>query len=231
MSDNIDKRSASERISDLEKVVSAIYQNLVQHKNSIESLMPLKGDMNLLKEVMKLLNKKTESIIQAATPETGITAAAVSDLVVKMNIEELRAQVTAYVANGHLVAAEEATATSYLVCEEHNKDGTIANPRIQFRLDAQDPTLSEAMKGKKVGDIVSFGDDKFDAKVLEIYDIVEPAAPDSSAALPATEESTIAAATPASAPVVPGVPLAELPAESAGTFGLQMHGQSEPVSA
>ena len=150
MSDNTDKRTATQRIEDLEKVVTMLYQATAQSKNALENLLRSQGDMALVKDALKLLNKKTEAIIQCATPETGITVQAVSALVVKMNVEDLTAQVAGFVASGHLTAADEVAADSYLVCEELAADGTQVNPRIQFRLDSQDASTQEAFKGKKV---------------------------------------------------------------------------------
>jgi hypothetical protein len=143
--------------------------------------------MALVKDALRLLNKKAEAIIQTAASETGITAAAVSDLVIKMNVEDLTAQVAGYVANGHLTPAEVVAADSYLVAEEFAADGTLANPRIQFRLDSQDKATQDALMGKKAGDSISFGGDKLSAKVLEIYSLVTPKAPEAPAAEAAPE--------------------------------------------
>lgn len=214
-----DKRTATQRIEDLEKVVTMLYQTGTQHKNALDSLLPLRGELNMVKDVLKILNKKTEAMIQVSAPETGVTVKSVSDLVVKMNVLELQEQVSEYVKNGHLLPADEVTALSYVVCEESHKDGTIANPRIQFRLDSQAESLVEAMKGKKVGDTVSFGEDKFDAKILEVYSLVEPSATDTKT-LPATEET---------AAPVPAPELHALPEEKPVDFALQFHGEKDPA--
>lgn len=186
MSENTDTRTATQRIEDLEKVVTVLYQAANQASNAIQNLPSLGADMALVKDALKILNKKTEAIIRAAAPETGINIDSVSAIVVKMNVDDLTAQVAAYVANGHLTVAEEVADNSYLVCEESNLDGTLANPRIQFRLDSQDAATSGALKGKKVGDVVSFGENRYTAKILEIYSLVEPKAPEAQAA-PAAE--------------------------------------------
>lgn len=194
MSESVDKRTATQRIEDLEKVASVLYQNLIQMKNVTDSLLGMQGDVGLLKDALKLLNRKTEAIIQTAAPETGITVASVSALVVKMTVDEMANQVSAYVANGHLAASDEVAANSYLVCEEYNADGTLANPRIQFRLDSQDQATQDTLKGKKVGDTVSFGENKFDAKITEIYSVVEPKAPEAAPAQEASADAPVAEA-------------------------------------
>lgn len=191
MADNKDTRNATQRIEDLEKVASILYQNQLVGKNAIDSLPALQNDVSLLKDALKLLNKKTEAIIQAATPETGITVLAVSALVTKLVVAEMAAQVAAHVQNGYLVASDgEVEANSYVVCEEYNTDGSLANARIQFPLTSQDEPTQAAMKGKKVGDTVDFGENKFPAKILEIYTMVEPKAPE---AAPAETEASVAA--------------------------------------
>lgn len=188
----VDKRTATQRIEDLERVASVLYQNQVVAKNATDALPKMAEDVSLLKDALKLLNKKTEAIIQAATPETGINVTTVSALVTKLVVDEMAAQVAAHVTNGHLVAANEGEveANSYLVCEEYHPDGSLANARIQFPLTSQDEPTQTAMKGKKVGDTVSFGPDKFDAKVLEIYTMVEPKAPEAATETPAATETT-----------------------------------------
>ena len=46
------------------------------------------GDMALVKDALKLLNKKAEAIVQVAKPESGISEASVNALVTSMNVEE-----------------------------------------------------------------------------------------------------------------------------------------------
>jgi len=217
MSDNKDTRTATQKIEDLERVVSMLYQSVTALDGAVKSLMSTQRDMVLVRDALRLLNKKTEAIIQVATPESGITAVAVSDLVIKMNVDDLKAQVADYLQRGSLVPADEVSAKSYLICEEQNTDGTIANPRIQFRLDSQDPETQAAFTGKKVGDTVSFGEGKYPAKIIELYTLVDSPAPQ--ATPPATE---------APAQAAPAAPIQnELPAESPVGFGLNFHGQPE----
>ena len=200
MSENTDTRTATQKIEDLEKVVTMLYQATAETKNAVENLLRSQGDMALVKDALKLLNKKTEAIILTATPETGITAAAVSALVIKMNVEDLTAQVAGYVENGHLAVAEEVADGTYLVCEESNAEGALVNPRIQFRLDSQDAATQAALKGKKVGDVTSFGDGKFTAKLLEIYTITDHKAPEAAAPAAETAPESAPAETAAETP-------------------------------
>jgi hypothetical protein len=215
MSENTDKRTASQRLEDLEKVVTVLYQSLTQHKNAVEVLLKSQGDMGLVKEALKLLNKKLEATIQVAKPESGITVSSVNELVVKMNVEELKAQTAEHVANGMLSATDTVADNSFLVCEELNQDGTVANPRVQFRLDSQTEEVGNSFKGKKVGDTISFGENKFSATILELYSIVEPKPADAaSAETPAVQEPTETAptaTTPAEATPDTTAPATEAP--------------------
>jgi hypothetical protein len=200
MSNNTDNRTATQRIEDLEKVVTMLYQATAQLDGAVKALGGLQGDMVLVKDALKLLNKKTEATIQVAKAETGISVESVTALVTEMNVTDLKAQVAGYLANGHLAPADEVADNSYVVAEETNADGTLANPRIQFRVDTLDKDTAAALKGKKVGDTASFGGDKFGAKILEIYTLTEPKAADSAepaAETPAATETAPADAAPA----------------------------------
>lgn len=196
-----DTRNATQKIEDLEKVVTMLYQATAEIKQGLEYLMKSQGDMALVKDALKLLNKKTEAIIQTAAPETGITVDSVSALVVKMNVDDLTAQVAGFVKNGHLAPAEEVAENSYLVCEEATADGTVTNPRIQFPLNSQDAETKAVLLGKKAGDTAYFGENKLSAKILEVYSLVEPKAPEA-ATTPEAETAHVAAEAAATAAVV-----------------------------
>lgn len=217
---NVDTRNATQRIEDLEKIVGALYQGLMETGSKVEQLSSLRNDMGLVRESLRLLNIRSEAIIQSASPESGITPDVVNTLVVKLNVESLSVQVAMHVKNGHLTPSTEVTPTSFLVGEEYNKDGTLSNPRIQFRIDSQEAATVEALNGKKVGDLVSFGDDKLDFKVTEIYSLTNPQAQATPLATDAPSAETPAAETPADetkdveAPA-PEAPAAEAPTEAA----------------
>lgn len=226
MSDNKDTRTATQKIEDLERVVSMLYQSVRSLDVAVKSFVDTQRDMVLVRDALRLLNKKTEAIVQVAKPESGITPESVSDLVIKMNVEDLKAQVADYLQRGSLIPSDEVSAKTYLVCEEQNADGSIANPRIQFRLDSQDPETQAALTGKKVGDLVSFGEGKYNAKITELYGLVD--SPASQAAAPAAAPQEVAPAQEALAQAAPAAPIQnELPAESPVGFGLNFHGQPE----
>lgn len=232
MAENTDKRTATQKIEDLEKVVTMLYQATAQLQQVVQGLSGGVSEVPLIKEAIKLLNRKSDAIIQSATAESGISAQAVSAAVTAMNVDEMKGQVQAWLTNGSISPdAPEVAADSFIVAEEFNADGTMANPRIQFRMDSQDKETQEALLGKKVGDTVSFGPNKFSAKLSEIYALVQPkpaapalaAVPDAPAeAAPA--EAPAATSTPDAAPAAPAqeaaaeaTPAAALPALPAET--------------
>lgn len=209
MAENTDKRTATQKIEDLEKVVTMLYQATAQLQQVVQGLSNAVSEVPLIKEAIKLINRKSDAIIQAAGAEGGITAQTVSALVTAMNVDEMKGQVQGYLANGSITPdASEVAANSFIVAEEFNADGTLANPRVQFRMDSQDKDTAALLLGKKVGDTVSFGPNRYDAKIQEIYTLVDqkPAAP----ALAAVPDA------PAEAPAAaPAEAQAEAPAQEA----------------
>jgi hypothetical protein len=201
MSDNTDNRTATQRIEDLEKVVASIYQATSKLIAATEDLLKKSDDLVLVKEALKILNRKTEAIVLAATPESGITDSSVSGFLIQLNTSDLKAQTAAYVTNGQIAVTDTVAENSFLACEEVNKDGAVINPRIQFRMDSQPKETQDALTGKKVGDSVSFGDNKFGVNILEIYSLLNP--PGSAAPAAETAPETAPASTEASTDSVP----------------------------
>jgi uncharacterized coiled-coil protein SlyX len=182
---NRDNRTATQRIEDLEKVVSMFYQALAEIHNTIKGLPALQQDMALVRDALKLLNRKAEAIIQSASESSGINYPAVEAIVIKYNVEDLAKQVAGYVAGGQIRPTDTVLTTGFVVGEELNADGTLNNPRTQFRVDSVNETTRDALLGKKVGDLISFGEGKLDLRVLEVYDMTPAQAP--TAETPATD--------------------------------------------
>lgn len=223
-----DTRTASQKIEDLERVVSMLYQSVSALDGAVKSLSGMQQDMVLVRDALRLLNKKTEAIVQVAKPESGITASSVSDLVIKMNVDDLKIQVEEYVKRGNLVASEVVTENSYLVCEEQDVNGNVVNPRIQFRLDSQNEDTKTALTGKKAGDVASFGEGKYGVKILETYTLVDGPAPAQAATQDQSGSDSSAQATPTMDSAPASVPAQNNPPEeSPVAFGLNFHGQPE----
>lgn len=231
-----DSRTATQRIEDLENVLTTLYQATLRHDNAMGGLAGLKNDMTLVKDALKLINRRVEGVIQSAKPESGITADSVAALVTQMTVIDLKQQVANYVTAGHLAPTDTVTDNTFVVCEEYDSAGILVNPRVQFRLDSQDPSTQETLKGKKFGDTASFGEGKFSVKVLEVYSLLDPtaqAAPQPTEAAPApdnttgpTEAATVSEDSPATTAAAPS----EAPRENESTFGLSYHGTSDPYT-
>lgn len=192
MSDNTDKRTATQRIEDLEKVLTVVCNALNQMQSAVNNLFQSQQEVGLIKEALKILDRKTDGIVKSATAETGISPNSVRAYVLERNMEDLTKQVADYVTNGKLAPTDSVGSDGYCVCEEYNADGTLFNPRIQFRVDAQNKETADALLGKKAGDMVSLGEGKFTLKVLETYAVLPEKAPE---AQTPTETTTTAEAT------------------------------------
>src|ERR1700676_3224719 len=118
MAENKDTRTATQKIEDLEKMVVLLYQSNSELVAAVQNFQRFLGDMALVKDALKLLNRKAEAIVQAASEASGINPNSVSDLVIKMNVEDLKNQVQGYLASGQIEPTDSVTTTSFVVCEE-----------------------------------------------------------------------------------------------------------------
>ena len=167
MADNKDKRTASQRIEDLERTVMAAYQTLDQ----------MARDLMTIKEAIKLLGNKTSAIATAANIPDDI----ISKLMLDANVAELKSKVDVLVEQGVLVADENLTDTSFVVGQEVDSNGAIVNPRLQFTLGSLNPDLrAKIAAGKVGGDDIELQEGKLKFRLLETYQIVTPQAPEAS---------------------------------------------------
>jgi hypothetical protein len=194
MSENTDKRTATQRLEDLEKVVASLYEEATRNIGLVNSLLKSQSELKMIKDAIKLLNHKSEAIVMSAMEASGISNDSVNNNMIKLNVLDLQKQVEISVNSGNLVATDVVADGTYVVCEEVNADGTVANPRVQFPLAAQPSEVQELLKGKKVGDLVTFGQPgSLDAKILEIYTLVDV---EKAKAEAAAQAAAAAAATP-----------------------------------
>lgn len=194
MSDNTDKRTATQRIEDLEKVVTMVCQSVFQLQNANKALTQLQSDVGLLKHSAKLIDRKVDAVINSASSTSGISLESVKAFMIDASIKELKEQVANHLKNGELVEAAEITANGFCVCEEYGTDGSVTDPRVQFRLDSQKKETVDALLGKKPGDVVTFGDNTFSVKVLEVYALPPAPSPDAATTTEAAPAATETAA-------------------------------------
>ena len=180
MANQNDKRTASQRLDDLERTVMAAYQTLDQ----------MARDLMTIKEAIKLLGNKTSALATAAN----ISDEIISKLMVDQNVAELKQKVTVLIEQGILVADENLSDSSFLVGQEVDGEGKIVNPRIQFTLGSLSEEIRNKIKAGKVGEAIDLQEGKLKFLITEAYQIVAPKAPEAQSEAPAL------AAVPSEAP-------------------------------
>jgi len=187
-----DNRSASERIGDLENAVMSLYQTVDN----------LARDTMTIKEAIKLLGNKTDSIIKVSVSGEPVNDDNVTKAMVQNNVEELARKVESMVAQGILVATDQTAPDSFIVGSELDQDNKTINPRLQFALYsfANKPEIQNKLLGSRPGDILTLEEGKLKFNVQEVYQIQQPKAPDAPVAetpAPAVDSVPTAEAAPA----------------------------------
>jgi hypothetical protein len=198
-----DRRTASQKIEDLERGVMALYQTADQ----------MARDVMTIKEAIKLLGNKLDSVVKLV----GLKDDDIARVMVENNVAELKGKVDQLVEAGILVPSQTINDSSFVVGSEINEKGEIVNPRIQFTLSSLNPELKDKIKAAKAGDTLELQEGKLKFQVLEAYDIQAPKAPEapasevvldvaaapaaSNAPAPAQDQSAAAPVAPEAAPV------------------------------
>lgn len=164
----VDNRNASQKIQDLESAAMQLYQTLDS----------MARDLGTMKDAIKLLGNKVDSIVKASSKGEAINDDVISRIMIENNCEELKQKVTLMQAQGILAPQEQIGADSFVVGAELNNEGETVNPRLQFALYALTPELQEKLKGSKVGDTLLLQEGKLRFKVLESYQIQQPKSPE-----------------------------------------------------
>ena len=174
------KRSASERIENLENGLVSLYQTADN----------MARDLNMVKDALKLLGNKLDSVVKAASNGEVITDEVVSRYMIENNV-------AAMVDQGILVDQAQAEDNSFVVGKEVDDAGKVVNPRIQFVLNRLDKALQDKIKGSKKDDVLTLQEGKLKFQILELYSIQNPKPAE--AAKPAL--SVVTPTDPQSAPV------------------------------
>jgi len=177
-----DKRTASQKIEDLERAVMSGFQ--------VSNNMA--RDIMIIKDALKLLGNKVDSIMEASQKGLALNDENISKLMLDRNIKELEGKVKNLVDQGILQATEAVGDNTFLVGSENEKGGKVIHPRVQFTFGSLEKELQEKLKGAKAGDIVTFQEDKLRFVVKEVYAIVPPKAPEA----PAPVAKAVAPAAP-----------------------------------
>jgi hypothetical protein len=197
-----DTRSASQKIGDLENAMIALYQTADN----------MARDLNTIKDAIKLLGNKIDSIVKATVAGEPLSDDVISRIMVENNIEELKNKLKVMVTQGILAPTEQIAYDSFVVGSDINDAGEVVNPRLQFALYAiKPPELQQKFVGARVGDVLNLQEGKLKFKVAEIYQIQKPK-PAEAAPAPA-ETAPAAEAAPAASDAAPAAPEAA-PAEA-----------------
>lgn len=195
-----DNRSATQKLTDLENAVMSLFD--VNDK--------LSRDVMTLKNVLKLLDNKVNSIVKASSAGEPLTDEVLTRIMVENNVAELAQKVTNMISQGFLALEDAVSENSFIVGSEIDTNDKVTNPRIQFALKSLSAEMQAKILGVKLGDTVSINEVlKF--KVLESYKIQEPKAPEAPvlAAVPdAPAEPAATTETPVSQPDQPVTPTA-----------------------
>lgn len=177
------KRTAAQRIEDLEKATMESYRVL-------DSIV---RDLQKMKDAFKLLVNKTDAMAKAS----GQTEEQLSALMIENNVKELEGKVASLVSQGILTEEEQAGPNSFIVAREIDKEGKVANPRLQFVLSQIPKDVGDKILGAKSGDILDLGNDKLKLEVTETYAINNPADTAEAQAVAAPTEAPAEASAPA----------------------------------
>jgi hypothetical protein len=168
-----DKRTASQRIDDLERAVMSIFQ--------VSNNMA--RDNSMIKDALKLLGNRVTALIQLlAGNQLGLVVGEDSvDRVMRENqVEELKEKVTNLIEQGFFITADTIGENTFVVGTENEPDeadgtpGKIVHPRLQFTLASLEKEVQDKLLGAKVGDTVTFKENALVFKVQEVYTIVNP---------------------------------------------------------
>jgi len=163
-----DKRTASQKIEDLERGIMSAFQ-------TIDSMA---RDIMVIKEAIKLLGNKVDSIVKASERGQPLNDDVLAKIMVENNVEELKEKVNGLVAQGVLASQELIDDDSFIVGREVNELGEVVNPRLQFALQALQEDMRPKLKGFRSGDVINLEEGKLKFEVMEVYMVKAPKQPD-----------------------------------------------------
>lgn len=141
--------------------------------NAYQTMDNMARDLLMLRDAVKLLGNKLQSVVQLSAAGTPLTDENIGKQMVENNITELAEKVKDFETKGIFVKSETLGESGFVVGRELDKDDKLVNPRLQFAMVAQPETVRKQLVGAKPGDVISLSDlGKFE--VLETYSIQEP---------------------------------------------------------
>lgn len=188
MSNNQKQRSATDRLNDVEQATMSIFQ----------ALDNMTRDLMLVKDAIKLLGNKLDSVVKVVASGGTLTDETISAVMVENNIAELKSKVDDLIARGVLVSELEVQPESFVVIREVDETGKVVNPRLQFTMAALPKETVDKLLGAQPGQVLQIKEGTLSVEILETYTIVTPQAPQ--AAAPQAVQAPEAAPAPAETP-------------------------------
>lgn len=159
------KRSATQRIEDLEKVVSTLYGTADN----------MARDLIAVKEAVQLLGSKVDALVTAVSSKEDVSDKVIARIMTDNKVEVLKGKVKNLVDQNIFVATESLDENGFVVGREIGVDtDDVTNPRLQFPIATASALVKEKLKGAKPGDVVVIEQGKFRFEVLETYKVNVP---------------------------------------------------------
>lgn len=159
---NTDKRTAVQKIDDLERAMMSLYQ----------ATDTLAKEIGTIKEAIKLLGNKTDSIVKVTQRGEALSDESISKAMIENNVEELKQKVQNLIDQGLLQSEQTISENSFVVGREIDSSGLVTNPRMQFVLSTLKEEIRSKFIGKAVGEILNLEEGKWSFEILESYSIV-----------------------------------------------------------
>lgn len=169
-------QNAAQRIQSIENSLNGMAQEvskaMTELNNSVQQKLNILADeIDKISNVVSMLNKRLNAVIETTENKDKITKMLLDDAV-----NELKSKLDELVKLGALVKADEdaeIAERTFIVGREVDSEGNEVNPRVQFATMSLDDALKQKMLTKKVGDLVSFEEGQPKLEILEIYNIKE----------------------------------------------------------
>lgn len=176
---NADKMKPSEKLKVIEEhslKLNNFVQIVATRVGELETLLfRLARENDILKDAVGLMNQKLDATIQLSREGLEITDETLEERIVQMKVDKMEQSVKKLLEENKIELAQDVTEDSLVVSRELNKDGTVANPRLQFIPSRLHEQTREKFVGKKSGDLVTGdGEDSLDVEIFEVYNFVQP---------------------------------------------------------
>lgn len=155
--------TAAQRIETLEKTVSTL-------RKMIEVMAT---EMDKIQQSQIAIAQRLDATLKVAS-SGDLNEKNVNDFVADQEIKRMKAQTDVLIQQGVLVPSETVESSGFVVGREIDKDGVEVSPRTQAAVASLPEEVREKLIGAKVGDLISFSEDKLSFQVDEIFSIVTP---------------------------------------------------------